>query len=214
MYSNMPMPLPLIIRQKLAYHLSLSARMHLSRGVPLGPPAYIQECYPKNCFTADRTVVSPKYRQAAYGKFIGLKSVSFAEGSTDDPVEPPVFNAFENSVRIEEKELQEFLYGTTGRGTFRSISSLSSLHPSNYTNASQRRSFSNGIPFRDLAGNLRNTSSRGSRIWGSSFNRNLGNAYALVTYLTTDVWVFYPYSRIRLLSSKGAVNRVCRRCFS
>lgn len=214
MYSNMPMPLPLVIRQKLAYLLSLSARMHISRGVPLGPPAYIQECYPKNCFTADRTVVSPKYRPAAYGKFIGLKSVSFADSSIEGLVEPPVFNAFENSIRLDERELQEFLYGTTGRGTFRSISSMSSLRPSSYTNVSQRRSFSNGTTFRDLAGNLRNPSNRGSGIWGGSFNRNPGNACPPVTYLTTDVWDFYPYSRIRLLPSKGAFNRVCGRCFS
>ena len=115
--STTPMALPSTIRQKLAHLLSVAARLHLNRGVPIGPPAYIQECYPKNCFTIDREVIASTRQPPGYGKFVGLRSLSFEDGSIETPVESPIFNAFQYSMRQEEKELEQFLYGSTNLGT-------------------------------------------------------------------------------------------------
>src|SRR5205814_9499126 len=98
---SMPMALPPMIRQKLGNFLAAAARLHLSRGVPVGPPAYVQECYPKNCFTADKSVISRKRSPPGYGKFVGLRSNSFENGNIETVVEPLIFNAFQHCIQQE-----------------------------------------------------------------------------------------------------------------
>jgi len=196
------MRLPSAVRHKLAHLLSLATPLHHSRGVPVGPPAYIQECYPKNCFTIDRTVVSSKPQAAGYGKFVGLRSLSFADSSIDGPAEPPVFNAFENSIKVDEKELHDFLYGTTKRGTVKSISSISSFDPGKYVTVASRSSFSSSHTLRDVTAHLRNPSHRASGFWNGAMGRNSDrNVYPGILCLTIGICISYSY-RFRLLSSK------------
>jgi|SRR5271170_6986004 len=169
MFSTAPPLLPPTVRQKLAHLLSLSVRAHLSRGVPVGPPSYIRECYPQNCFTAtDRTLLSPHRQPPGYGKFVGLRSVSFANATFDPPSEAPVFNAFQYSLRVEEKEFDTFLWGGGG-GTVKSVASVSSARGGGH---GTRPSFSSGSTLKDLAANLRHPTQRGSGLWAGSFGRN------------------------------------------
>jgi hypothetical protein len=166
------MSLPPTIRQKLAHLLSVAARLHLSRGVPIGPPEYIRECYPKNCFTADRSVVTSERQPPGYGKFVGLRSLSFEDESYESiVVEPPIFNAFQHSIRQEEEELHQFLYrGNLNHRSVKSISSFTSFDPTMHT---PRPSFSSTSTLRDLTAHLRHPSSiRGSGLWNNSFGRN------------------------------------------
>ena len=179
MCSSTPMQLPPVIRQKLAHLLSLSARLHLTRGVPLGPPPYVQECYPKNCFTADRSVLSSKRKAAGYGRYVGIKSLSFGDGDVDGAIEPPVFNAFEFSSRQEDRDYRDFLHNQ-GNGTVKSISSVSSFDPSKYsTISSSRPSFSSTSTLRDITASLRGPSNRASGMW-SSFGRNSEKSVCLI----------------------------------
>lgn len=179
MCSSTPMQLPPVIRQKLAHLLSLSARLHLTRGVPLGPPPYVQECYPKNCFTADRSVLSSKRKAAGYGRYVGVKSLSFGDGDVDGAIEPPVFNAFEFSSRQEDRDYRDFLHNQ-GNATVKSISSVSSFDPSKYTTiSSSRPSFSSTSTLRDITASLRGPSNRASGMWGS-FGRNSEKSVSLI----------------------------------
>jgi hypothetical protein len=164
--STTPMVLPTAIRQKLAHLLSVAAQLHLNRGVPIGPPAYIQECYPKNCFTIDRELIASKHQPPGYGKFVGLRSLSFEDGSVETPVESPIFNAFQHSMRQEEKELEQFLYGSTNIGTDKSFDSFPSFDPAKYASINSRPSSST---LRDFTAHLRHPSYRGSGLWN---NRN------------------------------------------
>lgn len=191
-FSSAPMPLPPIIRQKLAHLLSMSARIHLNRGVPTGPPAYVQECYPKNCFTIDRTVISSKPQPPDYGRFVGLRSFSFGDNSRDSRVDPPVFNAFPYCIKQEEKDLQEFLYGHPKNGKVRSVRSVSSSDPGKYT--SSRPSFSSSSTLREAASSLRHQGSWGNGFWRSSFRRSTDKSvYTLVASLIVR------YIRLRCL---------------
>jgi hypothetical protein len=167
--STTPMALPQAIRQKLAHLLSVAVRLHLNRGVPLGPPAYIQECYPKNCFTADREVIASQRQPPGYGKFVGVRSLSFDEGGVDKPVESPIFNAFQHSMRQEEKELERFLYGSSNIATVKSIDGFPSFDPVKYTSTNSRPS---STALRDFTNHLRHPSNRGSGLWNNSFSRN------------------------------------------
>lgn len=193
MFSLAPPLLPPTVRQKLAHLLSLSVRAHLSRGVPIGPPSYIRECYPHNCFTVtDRSLLSPTRPVSGYGKFVGLRSLSFVDGTFDPPAEPPVFNAFQFSLRVDEKEFDRFLFGTGGGGTVKSIASVSSAGRGGVGGGvyghGTRPSFSSGSTLRDIATNLRHPSQRGSGLWAGSFGRNSDKN---VRYLTTPregVW--------------------------
>jgi hypothetical protein len=172
MYSTRPMQLPPTTRHKLAHLLSLAARIHLTRGVSVGPPAYVQECYPKNCFTADRSVTSSTRQPATYGRFVGMRSLSFGDGSSDSPVNPPVFNAFEHTARQEDRELREFLCSPTSNGTVKSINSVMGFDSGKYaTVSSSRPSFSSTSTLRDITASLRSPSNRASGMWGS-FGRN------------------------------------------
>ena len=135
----------------------------------MGPPAYIQECYPKNCFTADREVISSKHQPAGYGKFVGLRSLSFEDGNIETPIESPIFNAFQHSMRQEEKELEQFLYRSTNMGTDKSINTFSVFDPAKYASINSRPSFST---LRDFTSQLRQPSNRGSGLWNNSFGRN------------------------------------------
>lgn len=170
MFSTAPPLLPPTVRQKLAHLLSLSTRIHLSRGVPVGPPSYIRECYPQNCFTGpDRSLLSPVKSAPGYGKFVGLRSLSFAEGTFDPPAEAPVFNAFQFSLRLDEKAFDQYLFGGGG-GTVKSIASVSSARGGG--GHGTRPSFSSGSTLRDIAANLRHPTQRGSGLWAGSFGRN------------------------------------------
>jgi len=166
-HSVAPPMLPSGLRQKLAHLLSLACRSHLSRGVPFGPPHYIKECYPAESFVCDRSVVTPIRQPPGYGRFVGLRSMSFADSTLDPPVHPPVFNGFEFSSRLEERSLREFL----GHGTVKSISSIQSLDPGKYATVNSRPSFSSSNTLRDLTAGLR-TPTRASGFWGGSFGRN------------------------------------------
>jgi hypothetical protein len=180
MVSATPLPLPSSIRQKLAHLLSVSVPIHLKRGVTFGPPPYIQECYPKNCFTADRAIVTSKRQPAGYSKFVGTHSLAFAD-TPNPPAEPPVFNAFLYSTRQEERELREFLYGQNQK-TVKSVNSVSSFDTAKYgTNASHtsRPSFSSGNTLRDLTASLRGPNARKSGMWSGSFGRNERNVNPL-----------------------------------
>jgi hypothetical protein len=163
------MRLPTTIRQKLAHLLSVAARLHLNRGVPLGPPAYIQECYPKNCFTVDREAIAPKQKPPEYGKFVGLRSLSFEDGDVETPVESPIFDAFQHRMLQEEKELEQFLYGSSTIGTVKSIDSFPSFDPAKYAPINLR---SSSATLRDFSAHLRHPSNRGSGMWNNSFGRN------------------------------------------
>jgi hypothetical protein len=173
MFSATPPPLPHSTRQKLAHLLSVSAPIHLKRGVPFGPPAYIQECYPKNCFTSANAVVSRKRQPAGYARYVGAHSLTYAD--TPNPsAAPPVFNAFVYSARQEEQELREFLYGQNHK-TAQSVSSLSTFDPGKYstnTSRTSRPSFSSSNTLRDLTASLRGPNSRKSGMWGGSIGRN------------------------------------------
>jgi hypothetical protein len=173
MYSTRPTQLPPTTRHKLGNLLSLAVRIHLTRGVSVGPPAYVQECFPKNCFTADRTVTASKRQPATYGRFVGMRSLSFGDGSSDAPADPPVFNAFEHSARQEDRELREFLCGPTSNGTVKSINSVTGFDSGKYAkvSSSRRPSFSSSSTLRDITSSLRNPSNRASGMWGS-FGRN------------------------------------------
>ena len=185
MFSAQPPKLPSSTRQKLAHLLTISVPIHLKRGVPFGPPAYIQECYPKNCFTADRQVVSPNRQAAGYARFVGTHSLAFTDTPgnpvTTGPVEPPVFNAFMYSSRLEDRELQEFLFGQTHR-TMKSVSSVESFNTAKYPDSfntskyshSTQPSYSSGHTLKDLTASLRGPN-RVSGMWGGSFGRNERN---------------------------------------
>jgi hypothetical protein len=86
--------------------------------------------------------------------------MSFSDGNIDGIVEPPVFNAFQHSIRQEDRELRDFL--TTG--TVKSINSISTFD--------QRMSSIPGNTLRDITANLRNPTNRKSGLWGGSFGRN------------------------------------------
>jgi DENN (AEX-3) domain len=171
MHSVEPMPLPASLRQKLAHLLALACPSHISRGVPFGPPEYIKECYPRDCFVVDRSAVTLNRQPPGYGRFVGLRSMSFADATLDPPVEPPVFNGFEFSSRFEDQNLQQFLYGRNGHGTVKSVSSVQSLDPGKYATVSSRPSFSSSSTLRDLTAGLRSPA-RASGFWGNSFGRS------------------------------------------
>lgn len=171
LFSSMPMGLPPMIRQKLGNLLAVAARLHLSRGVPVGPPAYIQECYPKNCFTADRSVISRKRYSPGYGKFVGLRSLSFDDETIETIVEPPIFNAFQHCTQQEEKELRQLFYRRKNHETVNSMNSFTSFDPARYASVNSRPSFS-GSSLRDITANLHHPFNRGSGLWNNSFGRN------------------------------------------
>lgn len=221
MCSSTPMQLPPVIRQKLAHLLSLSARLHLSRGVPIGPPAYIQECYPRNCFTADRSVLSSKRKPAAYGRYVGVKSLSFGDGDIDGAAESPVFNAFEFSSRQEDRDYRDFLHNVQGNGTVKSISSISSFDPSKYSTISPSRpSFSSSSTLRDITASLRGPSNRASGMWGSFGRSSEKSVYlCLYTVLMIDLWDFDAYYEFGVLFTEGVFGyivceRLCRLDFT
>ena len=207
MFSTAPPLLPPTVRQKLAHLLSLSVRSHLSRGVPVGPPAYIRECYPENCFTAtDRTLLSPKKQPPGYGKFVGLRSISFADATFDPASEPPVFNAFQYSLHLDDKEFDSFLWG--GGGTVKSVTSVSSGRGGRH--ASQP-SFSSGSTLRDIAANLRHPTQRGSGLWAGSFGRNsdknVPNSSPTIEWVIDGIDVYVRYSCVEfwIFPAEGGV---------
>ena len=132
--------------------------------MPYGPPEYVRECYPKNCFTVDKEVVSPKHHSSRYKKFLGVHSLSFGggDGDGDASAEPPVFNGFQYCVKQEEKEIREFLAEQKATGTVKSVNSVSPGDP--YGGASPRPSFSSGRTLRAITANLRNHT-RGGAFW-------------------------------------------------
>lgn len=207
MFSSKPMSLPPTIRQKFAHLLSLAARLHLNRGVPIGPPEYIQECYPKNCFTIDRSVITPKRQPPGYGKFVGLHSLSFEDGSNDAVAEPPIFNAFQYDIRQEEKELEQYLYGPTSHGHIKSINSFSSFDPTKYAS---RPSFSSTRSLRDLTAHLRHPSIRGSGVWNDSLRRNSDrNVYLSVASLICRfLRLLFPVHSHRFSLERGLLIRL------
>ena len=78
-----------------------------------------------------------------------------------------MFNAFQFSLRLGEKEFDQFLFG--GGGTVKSVTSISSAKGGGH---GPRPSFSSGSTLRDIATNLRHPTQRGSGLWAGSFGRN------------------------------------------
>jgi hypothetical protein len=170
-HSQAPSRLPPTIRQKLGNLLAIAAPLHLSRGVPTGPPLYVQECFPRNCFTIQRDVIERSRRPAEYGKYIGLRTAAFGDFAGDVPAEPPVFNAFQHMIRVEEKEMEAYFYASNP-GSIQSMSGFASFDPSKYSTVSSTRSLQSdgGNTIKGLTAHLRHPSS-GSGIWPSSFTR-------------------------------------------
>ena len=167
MFSATPMQLPWTARQKLMNLLSSAVSMHRNRGVQFGVPGYIQESYPKNCFTVDRHVLSAKRRSPEYRKFVGAHSLSFRGIiNADSPVVPPVFNGFQHCIKEEESDMREFLYG------YRGVDPVMATTP--------RQSYSNGCALRDINANLRNPSHRRSGIWRGPFDCAQDNVASLL----------------------------------
>jgi hypothetical protein len=142
--------------------------MHLSRGVAIGPPEYIKECYPRDTFVISQSVASHQRSPPEYGRFVGLRSLSFGDTTLDPAVEPPIFNAFECACRRQNQDLCDLLYNRSGHSTGSSISSIQSLDPRG------RPSFSGGTTLRDLTANLR-VPTRASGLWSGSFARTERN---------------------------------------
>jgi len=128
--------------------------------------------------------------------------MSFGDTTLDPPVEPPVFNAFEYGARLEERELQEFLYGSKGHRTVKSISSVQSLDPGKYSTVSgSRPSFSSSSTLRDLTAGLR-TPTRASGFWGGSFGRNSDKSVNSCIF-RADVDILFTNDGFRLFHSEG-----------
>ena len=177
-FSAGPAQLPPILRQKLGNLLAAAAPLHLSRGIPTGPPEYVKECYPKNCFTADKSVLTSRRSPARYGKFVGSRSVAFTDTSSEESAEPPVFNAFQYAMQQEESEYRSFVNAYGSNGTVKSINSVSSFDPSKYATVSSRPSFSGSNALRDMTASLRNPGTRASGLWpsiGRSAERNVSS---------------------------------------
>jgi hypothetical protein len=164
------MRIPPVLRQKLGNLLAVAAPLHLSRGVPVGPPDYIKEAFPGNCFVVpQRELLSAKRAPAEYGRFVGLRTAQFSELPVGK-VEAPVFNAFRCATREEEREMEAFFYASNP-GSMQSISSFSTFDSGKYGSVGSRASMQvAGNSIKGLTAHLRHPSS-GSGGWANSFSR-------------------------------------------
>jgi len=185
-----PPRLPPTLRQKLGNLLAMAAPLHLSRGIPTGPPAYIQECYPKNCFTINRDVISKKRMPADYGKYVGLRAAQFGDWSGDPPAKAPVFNAFQHMIRQEEKEMEAFFYASNA-SSMNSMNPFTSFDPSKYGTVSSTRSLQTkgggGSTIKNLTAHLRHPSS-GSGTWANSFS---SRSVSSLPHVRSSFWLTF-----------------------
>jgi len=186
-HSAAPPRLPPTLRQKLGNLLAMAAPLHLSRGIPTGPPAYIQECYPRNCFTINRDVISKKRMPAEYGKYVGLRAAQFGDWSGDPPAKAPVFNAFQHIIRQEEKEMEAFFYASNP-SSMNSINAFTTFDPSKYGTVSSTRSLQTaggggggGSTIKSLTAHLRHPSS-GSGTWANSLSHRSVSFLPLIRF--------------------------------
>jgi hypothetical protein len=136
--------------------------------------------------------------------------MSFGDGSSDSPVDPPVFNAFEHTARQEDRELREFLCSPTSNGTVKSINSVTGFDSGKYaTVSSSRPSFSSTSTLRDITASLRSPGNRASGMWGSFGRNSEKNVRLSLTVLIVGISIIDAYDEFGILFEK----RVFGYCF-
>ncbi|KAK3647892.1 hypothetical protein LTR56_007866 [Elasticomyces elasticus] len=117
-----PTPLPRPQRRKLQALLQVAAPHHNRYGVPVGPPPYAQETFPRDAFSSESPqVFMPNAAPSTLASYVSESSTTFGE-TTSAHSTATVFNAFLLS-RDQSQGVDRPSTSSTGSGTNGSQSS-------------------------------------------------------------------------------------------